>query len=61
MWPFTTRRVLTNRWWALAFVGFVCWQIADIAGALPQNAPPASADANDSDSTNAAMAMLDGK
>ena len=30
MWPFTSRRIFANRWWALGFVAFVCWQVADI-------------------------------
>ena len=29
MWPFTSRRIFGNRWWALAFVLFVCWQVVD--------------------------------
>lgn len=24
-----------NRWWALAFVAFVCWQAADFVGDAP--------------------------
>lgn len=30
MWPFTSRRIFANRWWALAFVAFVCWQVASL-------------------------------
>jgi hypothetical protein len=32
MWPFTSRRIFGNRWWAVAFVAFVCWQVADLIG-----------------------------
>jgi hypothetical protein len=32
MWPFTFRRILSNRWWAIAFVVFVCWQAVDMVG-----------------------------
>jgi hypothetical protein len=32
MWPFTSRRIFGNRWWAVAFVVFVCWQVADMIG-----------------------------
>ena len=46
MWPFTSRRIMGNRWWALAFVGFVCWQVADFAGGLP-SAPDNAANATD--------------
>jgi hypothetical protein len=35
MWPFTTRRVFGNRWWAVAFVVFVCWQVVDLFGDPP--------------------------
>lgn len=35
MWPFTTRRIFGNRWWAMAFVVFVCWQVLDIFGDPP--------------------------
>ncbi len=35
MWPFTTRRILGNRWWAIAFVVFVCWQVIDMFGDPP--------------------------
>ncbi|CAM3125145.1 hypothetical protein SPAN111604_05005 [Sphingomonas antarctica] len=31
MWPFTGKRIFANRWWALAFAAFVCWQAADMA------------------------------
>ena len=30
MWPFTSRRIFGNRWWAIAFVVFVCWQAVEI-------------------------------
>lgn len=32
MWPFTSRRIFGNRWWAVAFVVFICWQAAEFAG-----------------------------
>jgi hypothetical protein len=35
MWPFTSRRIMGNRWWALAFVIFVCYQAVDLIGAAP--------------------------
>jgi hypothetical protein len=31
MWPFSLRRVMRNRWWTLAFAGFVCWTAYDYA------------------------------
>lgn len=31
MWPFTGRRIFANRWWAVAFVMFVCWQVTIFA------------------------------
>lgn len=44
MWPFTSRRIFGNRWWAVAFVAFVCWQIADIFGdTVPPNSTAARA------------------
>ncbi len=30
MWPFTSRRIFGNRWWAVGFVGVICWQVADL-------------------------------
>ena len=39
MWPFTSRRIFGNRWWAVAFVVFVCWQVADMLG---DAAPPSN-------------------
>jgi hypothetical protein len=35
MWPFTSRRIMGNRWWAIAFVIFVCYQAVDFIGAAP--------------------------
>jgi len=35
MWPFTTRRIFGNRWWAVAFVVFVCWQVVALFGDPP--------------------------
>ncbi len=32
MWPFTGKRIFGSRWWAIAFVLFVCWQVAQFAG-----------------------------
>jgi hypothetical protein len=40
MWPFTSRRIFGNRWWAVGFVAFVCWQVADLIG------DPAPGDSN---------------
>ena len=53
MWPFTSRRVLGNRWWAMAFVVFVCWQAVEMVGAAPapDNADNTSANASSSDVT----------
>ena len=36
MWPFTSARIFGNRWWAVAFVIFVCWQAVDMIGATPE-------------------------
>jgi hypothetical protein len=38
MWPFTSRRIFGNRWWAVAFVLAVCWQVADMFGGAPATA-----------------------
>jgi hypothetical protein len=35
MWPFTSRRIFGNRWWAVAFVLMVCWQVFDMFGGTP--------------------------
>jgi hypothetical protein len=35
MWPFTSRRIMGNRWWAIAFVIFVCYQAVDFIGSAP--------------------------
>ena len=32
MWPFTSRRIMGSRWWALGFVVFVCWQAIELTG-----------------------------
>ncbi len=32
MWPFTSRRIFGNRWWAVGFVLVVCWQVASMFG-----------------------------
>ncbi len=48
MWPFTSRRILGNRWWALAFVAFVCWQVVEMSGS--------DADGNVSDQDAQALA-----
>jgi hypothetical protein len=32
MWPFTGKRIFGSRWWALAFVIFICWQVMQFAG-----------------------------
>jgi len=39
MWPFTSRRIFGNRWWAVAFVAFVCWQVADTFSGAPSKQP----------------------
>ncbi len=28
MWPFSGKRIFGSRWWAIAFVIFVCWQVS---------------------------------
>ena len=28
MWPFTSQRIFGNRWWAIGFVLFICWQVS---------------------------------
>ena len=38
MWPFTSRRIMGNRWWAMAFVVYVCWQTLDLIGTTPASA-----------------------
>jgi hypothetical protein len=38
MWPFTSRRIFGNRWWAVAFVLVVCWQVVDMFGGAPASA-----------------------
>ncbi len=53
MWPFTSRRIMSSRWWALGFVVFVCWQAVDFIGATPSPA------ANAVDGTNADNAAGD--
>lgn len=51
MWPFTSKRIFGNRWWAIAFVVFVCWQASDFVGsrqsAGSNTNPDATADAGD--------------
>ena len=32
MWPFTSKRIFGNRWWAVGFVLFVCWQAVEMTG-----------------------------
>ncbi len=44
MWPFTSRRIMGNRWWALGFIVFVCWQAVDFVSDAPGSTN--SADAN---------------
>lgn len=43
MWPFTGKRIFANRWWAVAFVVFVCWQVAMVAGTGDESEAPADA------------------
>ena len=47
MWPFTSRRIFGNRWWAIAFVVFVCWQAVEMIDGMnpPKNDADAAADA----------------
>lgn len=47
MWPFTSRRIMGSRWWALGFVVFVCWQAVDFVGGAPGSTSNASAGANE--------------
>jgi hypothetical protein len=51
MWPFTSRRIMGNRWWAIAFVIFVCYQAVDFIGAEPE--PDNSANATMTDASGA--------
>lgn len=47
MWPFTSRRIFGNRWWAIAFVVFVCWQAVEMTGSdQSANASSDAANAN---------------
>jgi hypothetical protein len=39
MWPFTGKRIFASRWWAIAFVLFVCWQVAIFASPDSEEAP----------------------
>ena len=43
MWPFTGRRIFASRWWAIAFVIFVCWQVAMFAGKSDEDDAPIDA------------------
>ena len=43
MWPFTGERIFANRWWAIAFVLFVCWQVAMFAGTSDESDVPVNA------------------
>jgi hypothetical protein len=49
MWPFTSRRIFGNRWWALAFGAVVCWQVAELFGPPVSAGPDAAAIANGGD------------
>lgn len=49
MWPFTGRRIFGNRWWAIAFVLFVCYQAVDFIGSAPDADNSATPDASLSD------------
>ncbi|WP_293879975.1 hypothetical protein [Sphingomonas sp.] len=55
MWPFTSRRIFGNRWWAIVFVLFVCYQAVDMVDSLP----PAQNSANVADNITPA-AVPDG-
>jgi hypothetical protein len=48
MWPFTSRRIMGNRWWAIAFVIFVCYQAVDFIGEAPAADNVENASGNDS-------------
>jgi hypothetical protein len=57
MWPFTTRRIFGNRWWAIAFVVFVCWQVVDLFGDPPATANTTTA--NNTVATDISGASVD--
>lgn len=38
MWPFTSRRIFGNRWWAVAFAVFVSWQAAETVQSFDDSA-----------------------
>jgi hypothetical protein len=40
MWPFTGKRIFGSRWWAIAFVLFVCWQVAIFASPTESDDAP---------------------
>ena len=44
MWPFTGKRIFGSRWWAIAFVLFVCWQVLQFAGATDADDEPVNAE-----------------
>ena len=43
MWPFTGKRIFGSRWWAIAFVVFICWQVAMVAGPADDDSLPFNA------------------
>ncbi len=43
MWPFTGKRIFGSRWWAIAFVVFVCWQVSMFAGVTNDDPSPLNA------------------
>ena len=43
MWPFTGKRIFGSRWWAIAFVLFVCWQVMQFAGQGAEDQVPLNA------------------
>jgi hypothetical protein len=44
MWPFTSRRIFGNRWWAVGFVLFVCYQAVDFIDSAPDTDNTATTD-----------------
>ena len=57
MWPFTSRRIMGNRWWALAFVVFVCWQAIEITGSSLEGSNSANTAADEQDARDTANAL----
>jgi hypothetical protein len=58
MWPFTSRRIFGSRWWALGFVAFVCWQVADLFDTPASSDSAIAAPAVDTPIDNAQMQQM---